>query len=62
MTDDTSGTPVQEYKPRKPKYNGWVILNRRKPFELFLKFGGGIFFLHFQIYKLTITWDAGRKK
>ena len=60
MTDGTSGRPVKEYKPKHAKYNGRVLLDRRKPFELWLKIGGGIFAFHFQIHKLTITWESGK--
>ena len=49
------------YVPKPPKYRGKVILNRRKPFELFLKFGGGIFDMHFQVHRLVIMFEGKRR-
>jgi hypothetical protein len=45
---------------RKPA--GKIWLDRRKPFELFLKTGGGVFLLHCQVWRLSVTFEPNRKK
>ena len=45
------------YVPKPPQYRGRVLLDRRKPFELFLKVGGGLFWFHLQVGRLVITFD-----
>lgn len=46
-----------EYKPKPPKQRGRVLLDRRRPFEMFLKLGGSIYTVHCQIGRLVITWE-----
>lgn len=45
---------MKEYKPRRPANPGKVLLDRRRPFELFLKFGGGLFSFHLQVHRLVV--------
>jgi len=62
MTSNDSSKDARPYVPKPPKYKGRVILARSKPFELFLKFGGGIYAMHFQVHRLTITLLSRRLK
>ena len=50
------------YVPKPPQHRGRVLLDRREPFELFLKFGGGLFLLHFHIGRLVIMIDPKRQR
>lgn len=47
---------TEPYKPKKPKSQGRVWIDRRKPFELFLK-TGGIFAFHLEVHRLCVTLD-----
>jgi hypothetical protein len=51
-----AGTPVQ--KTREPWRKGYVLLDRRKPFELWLKMFGPIYDIHFQVGRLAITLES----
>jgi len=50
------------YKPKPPAYEGRTIFNRTRPFELFLKFGGGIYTVHFQCGRLVILLEPRKEQ
>lgn len=52
----------EEYRPKPLCHKGRTVLDRRKPFELFLKFGGGLFTVHFQCGRLVIVLESKAKK
>jgi len=53
---------TQPYKPKRPKGREYRLLDRHRPFELFLKFGGGIYTVHFQFCRLVILLESKARK